>query len=420
MNPALKEVNEHPVVVVGAGLSGLSCALGLHEAGRRVLVLEASDDVGGRVRTDRVDGFLLDRGFQVYLSAYPQAGNLLNLENLKLKAFEPGAFVFDGQKMHRVMDVFRRPGSLFASAVAPVGSLMDKLKIALLRFRALGSSVEEIAQRPDEQTNVFLRKRGLSEGMIDRFFRAFYGGIFLERELRTSSRMFEFTFKMFSQGLATVPEKGMGEIPRQLARRLPPHSIHLTSPVEEITASRVRLSRGESYQASHVVLATQASEVSRLMPHFSRVAPAWRSVTTVYFEAPSSPIKEAIIALNGSGEGIVNHVAVMSEVSRTYAPQGKALIAVSLLGLERHPDLPNLVKQELMAWFGSEVDGWHHLRTDLIKHALPEQLPRADYGEPLGYLKRDGIWICGDHTTTASIEGAICSGLKTAKAILAT
>ncbi len=168
----------NPVVIVGAGLSGLTCALTLHEAGHRVLILESSDGVGGRVRTDRVNGYLLDRGFQVFLDAYPEAGRLLDLPALDLKSFEPGALVFDGRKLNRVMDVFRRPKALLASAFSPVGSLFDKLRVAVLRQKVLDLNPDDLFARPDQSTEAYLRGLGFSERMIDGFFRSFYGGIF--------------------------------------------------------------------------------------------------------------------------------------------------------------------------------------------------------------------------------------------------
>lgn len=408
-----------PVLIVGAGLAGLSCALRLERAGIPVRVLEASDGVGGRVRTDRLDGFLLDRGFQVYLSAYPEAGRLLDLEALDLHPFEPGAMVFDGKGMHRVMDVFRKPSALFESALAPVGSVMDKLRVALLRFRVLGSADEEIAGRADQRTEDFLKRRGFSAGMIDGFFRAFYGGIFLERELRTSSRMFEFTFKMFSQGSATLPAKGMGEIALQLARQLPARSIRLDAVVSAVSGTGVQLVGGEEVRGRRVVVATQASQTSRLIPEFKPRAPDWRSVTNLYYSSSRSPLGAAIIALNASGGGLVNNVCVLSDVAPSYAPAGRALVSVSVLGLHADADLPDQVREELGGWFGAEVADWTHLRTDLIKHALPEQLPGPGGPKRESFFKIGEVWMCGDHASSASIEGAIVSGSQTAERIVA-
>ncbi len=407
-----------PVLIVGAGLSGLSCAFHLHQAGIPVRVLEASDGAGGRVRTDRVDGFLLDRGFQVYLSAYPEAGKLLDLEALDLHAFEPGAICFDGKKLHRVMDVFRKPSSFLESAFGPVGSMADKLRVALLRFRALGSSEDEITRRPDRPTHEFLERFGFGKPMIDGFFRAFYGGIFLERELRTSSRMFEFTFKMFSKGSATLPAMGMGEIPLQIARRLPPETIRINAVVASLNETSVSLIGGETIPARQVVVATQATQTSLLVPDFKLHAPDWRSVTNLYFRASQSPLDKAIIGLNTSGEGMVNNVCVLSDVAPSYAPPGQSLISVTVLGVHADPDLPEQIQKELGAWFGEQVNEWRHLRTDLIKQALPEQLPGSGSDQKPGFLKLNGIWICGDHVTSASIEGAIISGKRTAMAIV--
>ena len=404
-----------PVLIVGAGISGLTCALRLHEAGIPVQVIEASDGVGGRVRTDRVDDFLLDRGFQVYLSAYPEAGKLLDLEALQLQPFAAGALVYDGKRLIRVMDPFRYPRSLLSGVRAPVGSLRDKLRVALLRFRVMGSSREEIAGRPDQETQEFLRSFGFTPAMIDGFFRSFYGGIFLENELRTSSRMFEFTFKMFSEGHATLPARGMGAIPLQLAHRLPPQTIRIDAAVSSASHDRVLLTSGEEIQGRRVVIATHAAQTAEIIPSFEKQAPEWRTVTNVYYSAPESPLGEPIIALNASGQGRVNNFCVPSDVAPGYAPPGQSLLSVSLLGLHRAPDIPQQVREELRSWFGEKVDTWQHLRTDVIRHALPEQLPGAP--SP-GYLVQDGIYLCGDHTTTASIEGAVVSGNKTAAAII--
>ena len=398
-------------------MAGLACAVQLHRAGQEVRIFEASDTVGGRVRTDIVDGFLLDRGFQVYLDRYPETGKLLDLEALDLKAFEPGALIYRDGRLHRLMDVFRRPASAWSSVTAPVGSLADKLRVGLMRMKILNSSFEAIAVREDRSTETYLRDCGFSEAIIDRFFRSFYGGIFLERALRTSSRMFEFTFKLFGQGSATLPARGMGEIPKQLAALLPDGSIQLNQAVQAVRSDSITLESGERIQGCATVVATDGSAAHALLPELEGPAPEWRSVTTLYFAADRSPIREAIICLNGSGSGTVNNVCVISDAAPCYAPEGQSLLSVSVLGLVEADDLVKQVRSELLEWFGPEVSSWRHLRTDHIRRGLPEQLPN---GSAPNSIHQAGVWVCGDHLSSASIEGAVVSGKQTAAAILAT
>ncbi len=405
------------VVIVGGGLAGLACALRLHAAGVQSLIVESGDAVGGRVRTDVVDGFLLDRGFQVFLDAYPEAGALLDKSALDLRPFKSGALVFQNGKLRRVMDVFREPQYLLASALAPIGSLTDKLRVALLKWRLSRASMADIAAHEDVTTEQYLQRAGFSSCMIDGFFRSFYGGIFLERDLRTSSRMFEFTFKLFSQGSATLPAQGMGEIPRQLASRLPDGTIRLGAKVKELWAGGVTLASGEEVTCDTVVVATDATTAARLVPALVGAEPAWRAVTCLYFAAKCSPLGEAIIALNGSGSGLVNNVCVPSDVAPSYAPAGSALISISVLGTPEPTDLASRVVAELESWFGKQVQTWRHLRTERIQRALPEQPPtQGMLGD--GFRKHEGIYVCGDHQWSASIEGAVISGLRTADAIL--
>ena len=409
----------NPVLIIGAGMAGLACALRLQEAEIPLQIFEAGDEVGGRVRTDKVDGFLLDRGFQVYLDTYPETGKLLDLPALDLRSFAPGALIYRHGRLHRLMDVFRRPASLGPSLLAPIGSLTDKLRVGLLRTKILASSFERIAQRPDRSTETYLREAGFSEPMIEHFFRAFYGGIFLERDLHTSSRMFEFTFKLFGRGSATLPAQGMGAIPRQLADRLPKGSLHLNQAVQRIDAKQrtVTLTDGQTIKGRAIVVATDGSTAHKLLTSGGKPAPAapnWRSVTNLYFAAEQSPVSEAIICLNGSGRGRVNNVCVLTDAAPAYAPAGQALISVSVLGLPDASDLSQQVLNELTDWFGPTTQSWRHLRTDRIERGLPEQLPGCDTG---GIAEVDGVWVCGDHLSTASIEGAVVSGQRAADAV---
>jgi len=314
------------------------------------------------------------------------------------------------------MDVFRRPGAALSAALQPIGDLKDKLLIAKLRHEIRNLPLEQIWARPEQTTESYLADFGLSPGMIDSFFRSFYGGIFLERELQTTSRMFEFTFKMFAEGNATLPARGMQEIPRQLSARLDPDSLRLQTPVHSLHPGSIRLASGKSLDAGTIVVATDAATAHRLVPELPP-PPAWRPVTCLHFAAGTSPLHEPILALDGSGTGLVNNVCVPSDVSPDYAPAGSALVSVSVLGTSPRDSLEADVRNELRDWFGPAVDTWRHLRTDRIPHALPEQRPGH---RQTGFRAADEtVFVCGDHCTTASIEGAITSGLRTAEAVQA-
>ena len=404
------------IIIVGAGLAGLSCAVRLLERGKQVLLVEGSDRAGGRLRTEKHQGYLMDRGFQVFLSAYPEAGKLLDLKALNLQSFRPGSLVFKNGKFHRLMDVFRCPRYAISTALQPIGSFRDKLLVAKLRMETLLRN-NLSAARKELTTEEFLQDYGFSQDMIDVFFRAFYGGIFLERDLRTSCRMFEFTFRMFAKGNATLPANGIEEIPKQLEGRLPRNTILFNSPVNSVRHDGITLTNGESLSAKQVVLATDIETTNRLLPLPGEKSRSWRSVAGMYFAAPISPINEPIIALNGEGCGLVNNVCAVSDVSTGYAPRDKALMSVSILGMPEDKNLEEEVRGELRVWFGEQVDKWQHLRTDRIRRALPEQSPMEDPGDSCGYQVRDGVMVCGDHCTTASIEGAIVSGLRSADAL---
>jgi len=407
MNPERVET-----LIIGAGLAGLSAAVRLHEAGREVAVVDAADAVGGRVRTDLLDGFILDRGFQVYLDAYPEAGSFLDLAALDLQAFEPGACVWRKGKLRRLVDVFRRPGALFSTAIQPVGNLLDKLLVAKLRSRLQHKTLEAIAAEPQITTADYLRNFGFSEKMIDFFFRGFYGGIFLEDHLVTSSRMFEFTFGMFSRGSATLPARGMQSIPEQIASRLPEGIVTLNQHVDSIEGTSARIG-DRVISADHLIVATDGEAAADLLP--GRNAPHWNQTFCLYFSADEDPLGESMLALRGDRDGLINHVCVPSTICPGYAPAGKSLISVNLIG-DRcgNVDPVPAVLEELESWFGPVVHDWVPLRTYHIPKALPTPTP--------GHLsppeQQGNVFLCGDHTTSASIEGAIRSGLATATRIL--
>jgi phytoene dehydrogenase-like protein len=410
---------EPDVVIVGAGVAGLCCALRLYEVGVPFLIVEAADGVGGRVRTNDADGFRLDRGFQVLLTAYPEAERVLDYGPLELKPFYPGALVRCGGTFHRLADPRRRPLAAAGAALGPVGTLRDKFRVLSLIAKVSAGTVEGQFQKPEGLTLDFLRWGGrFSDAMIDRFFRPFLGGVFLERDLVTSSRLFRFVFRMFAAGPAAVPARGMGAIPEQLAGRLPAAAIRLNASAERVEPGRVVLRSGEELRAKAVVVATDGPAAADLLGGRLK-APATRAVCGLYFAAGESPVREPILVLNADEPGPVNHLAVMSDVAPTYAPPGKALVSVTVLGDPPQDDaaLEAAVRGQLAGWYGPAVGGWRHLRTDRIRHALPDQTaPALDVPERPVTLG-EGLYVCGDHRDTATLNGAMASGWRAAQAV---
>jgi|SRR5271165_1912223 len=407
------------VIVVGAGVSGLVAAVELQRRGFSVQVVEASDDVGGRVRTDVVNGFLLDRGFQVLLTAYPEARRCLDLAALDLREFEPGAIVRRDGGFHTISDPIRRPRKMLPSAFAPIGTLNDKLLIAKLRGEVLAAEIDEVLSAPEMPTIAALRGFGFSEKVIERFFRPFLGGIFLDPELNTSSRMFRFVYRMFAQGAAAIPDKGMRAIPRQLASRLPQDCVRLNAPVEHVWAGGVRLRSGEELFAGAVVVASDPAMANRLLPQ-AGVRAAMRGVRCLYFAAPDSPIGERYLVLNGDGEGPINNLCVTSVIAPGYAPPGCHLISVTALLAPLSEDhLIRDVREQLIHWFGEQTNGWEYLRCYRIEHALPDQSLENGGVAMLPVLVQPGLYVCGDHRGTASLNGAMLAGRRAADAVCA-
>lgn len=406
------------VIVVGAGLAGLACARRLHRTGLRVLVLEAGDGPGGRARTDSVDGFLLDRGFQVLLTAYPVTRSELDYAALDLRPFEPGALVRTGGAFHRVSDPFRRPGAALATLRAPIGSWGDKRRVAQLALRVRRGSLAELFERPETSTLSYLTARGFTDRMIDTFFRPFLGGVFLDPSLETSSRMFEFVFRMFGQADVAVPARGMGALSEQLAGDLPAGSLRLDSPVESVSSENVRLEGGGSLSALAVVVATEGPATQRLTD--LKDVPAYRPTLCLYYAAEEPPVEEGILILNGEGRGPVMNFTAMSRVSPTYAPPGRELLSATILGdaIER-PGVRAEARSQLREWFGPAVDGWEEIAAYRIPVGLPDQSPRAGGVRARSLSTDDGVFVAGDHRCHGSIEGAIVSGLEVAGAVSA-
>jgi len=399
-------------VVIGAGLAGLAAARQIKSHGKSVIVLEAQDGVGGRVRTDKVDGFLLDRGFQVLLTAYPELKTQVDMSALDLKMFSSGAVVMRNGKASVVTDPFREPRRAVATVFAPIGSLTDKMRIAALRWRVMRSSEAKILSKPDISTVVALRTFGFSSKIIDRFFRSLFGGIQLDPDLRTSRRMFEIIFKYLSEGQSALPNNGMSALPEQMAKHLGSENIFLDTRVTGISSGIVSTTNSQ-IKAKAIVVATDQPASADLLKT-DKIAS--RVAGCVYFAADSPPTHEKFVVLDGTGKGPVLNAAVLSNIAPSYAPPGQHLIVAALPGVI-DGDLETMSRDQLRTWWGPQVDAWRHIKTYRIAHAGPEQLPPFNPEQQVSL--GDGIFVCGDHRDTGSIQGALYSGRRCGDAVLA-
>lgn len=399
------------VIIIGAGLAGLACARILHQQGRRFLLCEASHRVGGRVATDYVDGYQLDRGFQVLLTDYPEARRVLDYQALDLRPFYPGALVRCGGSWHRVADPMKHPLDAICGAFSPIGTWSDKLRVAASRLHGF-----HFSRHGKELSSIeALRAEGYSETMIQRFFRPFLGGVFLENRLDTSVAKLDFVMNHFSRGETAVPARGMAEIPRQLAMALPTSSIRLNTRVIGINGRYVMLEQGEKLRACGIVIATEAGGSASLLQQKSPT-PEFHRTSCLYFSADQAPVDEPILLLNGEDSGPINNLTVMSHVAPEYAPAGKHLISVSIIDdlAAEDSNLMANVQTQLREWFGQQADDWKLLRHDRIRRAIPAQSSIAQQSIRLA----EGIYQCGDHLGVASINTALASGRAAAEAIL--
>lgn len=421
------------VVVIGAGLAGLVAALRLTEAGRDVRLLEASDGVGGRVRTDVVDGFLLDRGFQVLLTAYPAVQRWLDVDALDLRPFAPGVVVHRGGRSVRFADPFRAPLAAAASLLGPTVTPLDALRLLRWRHAILARDGRRVAARPQVTTAERLAEVGFSRGLVEGFFRPFLAGTFFDPDLTTSSRVTELVFRCFFRGDVAVPARGMGELGAQLADRLPGGALRLRTPVRALhraaDGALAVVHDGGELHARTVVVAVDAPALAHLeldgtalgVSNPMPVTAPGRGTAAIHLDAPRSPTRgRPDLHLGAPGEGPIATLATMSDVAPTYAPEGRHLVTVSTVGVPDVDDeaLVATVRTQARGWFGDEVDAWRPLAVQRIHYAQPRQDP-GDLPELARPVERaPGLVVCGDHQDTGSIQGAMVSGRRAADAVL--
>lgn len=419
MKPHTYNKMKPKITIIGAGISGLTAAVYLHKSGFEVCILEASNRAGGRIKTDLINGYRLDQGFQVLLTEYPECKAILNYEKLNLKRFLPGATVLYDSGQFEIADPFRRPSATFATLFAPVGSIKDKINTLFLKNKLVKISVPSIFKQQEVTTLSQLSKYGFSDKMINRFYKPFFSGIFLENELATSNRMFDFVMKMFSEGDAAIPELGMEEIPKQLVALLPENTIQYNTKVTSIENNSIINQSGQVFNTNKIIIATEATGFAK--NYISQEQTYTHQVTNVYFSTLIPPTKKAVVILNASkNKKWVNNLSVMTNLSTKYAPQNEVLISVSCNEINDLDDntIAENIKSELKTWYGNQVDNWKLVKVYKIKYGLPNLKTIKNELQPSDYCINENLFICGDHTLNGSINAAMKSGRTVAEHII--
>jgi hypothetical protein len=407
------------VVIVGAGLAGLAAARHLTRHGVEVTVLEGSDAVGGRVRTDVVGGYRLDRGFQLYNPAYPEGARVLDHRALDLKPFVAGArIVVDRggrRRVQRVADPLRKPSWAVPSLRARVGSPLSIARFGAYAASCAVRSVPSLGHAPDVTSEEALRRVGVDHTLLETVLRPFLSGVFLDAELTTSRRFLDVVLKSFVRGTPSVPALGMQRIPEQLAAGV---DVRLGHRVAAVAQHRVDVVDGDTHSAEAVIVATDPRTAAGLVPGV--VAPAARSVTTWYYRPDCAPAEladgEAVLTLDGSGRGPLVNTVVLSHAAPDYAPPDSALIAASALGAWDTPEQDNAVRDHLAWLYGRPTQGWELIASYPIRYALPAMPVPFNLQRPV--RTAEGIYVAGDHRDTSSIQGALVSGRRAAQALL--
>ena len=402
-------------IVIGAGVAGLTAAYYLEKEGYSIDLIEKSDQIGGRIKTDVVEGFLLDHGFQVLLDAYPECKKILDYRTLALKRFASGAIILhENGSRSKVADPRRDFSSFLPTIMAKMGTVWDKIKLLRLATRLNYNSIENTFSQKEESTIKYLTQNFGNE-IRQHFFYPFFRGIMLDKELNSSKRVFDFVFKMFGEGYATVPTKGMQAIPEMIAGHLNNTSIRFNTEVKTIVGKQVHTIDHQTLEADVIVIATEANGfVKSISPSINQ---KYVSNTTVYFSSEKDLGTDHFLVLNSKKNALVNHLVQMDKVANSYAPKGKHLIACSILGYHDNSSLIDEIKTELSTWFESDISDWKHLKTYTIRYALPDQSNAINNLTPENAMLNEHTFVGGDHMLNGSINAAMKSGRQVAELI---
>lgn len=413
-----------PVVIIGAGLAGLAAAVLLERHGHPVRLLEAADGVGGRVRSDRTaDGYVLDRGFQVLFTGYPALTGLVDQRALRLRRFDAGARIAGCSPMQVAVDPFAHPTRLPGLLANSPFSLGDDLRILRLKLELMGPSRSRLNRTAERSAAAELAALGLSQAAIERFFRPFFGGIFLDRCLGVRAAWLLFVFKMLSEGSVAVPEAGMGELSEHLAAKLRSGAVHLNTRVtalESDEGGRVTavLAGARRYAASAVILATDIWSAAELHPDVPSLDPV--GCTTMYFSSDTPLYRDRLLVLNPNSDGFLNEAVQLTNIAPSYAPRGKHLLSCTSLVAQSLDDatIEQRSRAELRQWFGARADALHCLGMYRIQRSQFAQPPHWRERRPAIRTDRRGLYLAGEYLQSSSIQGALSSGVQAAHAVM--
>ena len=401
---------DYKIHIIGAGVSGLVASKVLEDYGYESMIIEATDRVGGRVKTDVINDYQLDHGFQVLLTAYPSAQKYLNFEALELQQFISGATIFTNGKQKTIGDPLRNIFLLVPTLFSRIGTLSDKVKILKLNRLLKNTTLATIFAKSEKTTLQYLIDFGFSKEIISEFFRPFFSGIFLEPELETSSRMFEFVYKMFGEGYATLPKGGIEAIPKQLKSNLKHDKFKFNTKVKSVEDGKIILDDGNELESDFTIIAT---EYSKLVGNLKKIETKWKSCDTLYFETNIRTIRKPIIGLIAESDALINNIFYHSSILSKSTGR-KQLLSVTVV--KQH----NLSKEDLKIRVQKELQDYCGIDSCIfIKHyAIPNALPDLDGIKyemlPSETKLTNCIFLAGDTQLNGSLNAAMISGEKAA------
>ena len=402
---------EVEVAIIGAGLAGLACAIELQKNKIDFQIFEASDGVGGRVRSDVIDGFILDRGFQLYNPSYPEGKRLLNYDALDLKPFIPGVAIRDNKRLRIVVDPFRAKGFRLNLLKDIPGNPLSYLGLLRYFLSYLVTSDAQIATTKDISASDSLIKSGVRGNLLEKLLRPFLKGVFLESDLKTSRKFLDVVLKTFLRGTPSVPAQGMQVISDQLASKLPVEKISLNTKIIKIEGNKLQ-TENEEIIAKKIVVATDPTTAISWLNLEEKIM---HTVTTWYFKADQRVAElvkgKPILFVDASNNGPLANAVVLTNAASSYAPPGQVLVSASAISPHQNADLES-VKKHLSVIFGLDTNSWQLIKQYQIKEALASMYP------PFSLINSNQIsedlFVAGDHRATSSIQGALLSGTNAA------